>query len=77
MYVIYLSTVLMNWLLYSGAELNQIASPAAEGNNNAEVETKATEKVVVVEVSPLVSYAGEGLTKLVHGKSFVPPVHLC
>ena len=61
----------------SGSELDQIPSPAAEGNNNAEFVSEDVEKVVVVEVSPLISYSGEGLTKLVDGKSFVPPVHLC
>ncbi|GAB0094963.1 UDP-N-acetylhexosamine pyrophosphorylase [Sergentomyia squamirostris] len=30
----------------------------------------------ICEVSPLLSYAGEGLTQIVHGKSFRSPVHL-
>lgn len=61
-----------------GDELDQIPSPASEGNNNAEFfADPALEKVVVVEVSPLLSYSGEGLEKLAKGNTFVPPVYLC
>jgi hypothetical protein len=31
---------------------------------------------IVVEISPLISYAGEGLEKHAHGTAFQPPVAL-
>ena len=34
------------------------------------------EEVVLVEISPLVSYAGEGLQQRVGGKKLVPPIHI-
>lgn len=61
-----------------GAELNQIASPAAEGNN-AEVETKGMEKVVVGGRRMFTTKSTPGGQEGAgpqNGKSFVP-VHLC
>merc|ERR1712183_1201335 len=49
----------------SGDEAAQMTSPASEGNNNMEMNGKELQsEVVVTEISPLVSYAGEGLEPL-------------
>jgi len=65
-----------------GEPLPLIPSPAralspAECNNNAnEKELNWDEKPVVVEISPLVSYGGEGLADTVQGKRFTCPLQL-
>ena len=61
----------------TGKECPKMASPAApaEKNNNAECE-KGNNNYVVCEISPLVSYAGEGLEERVDGKELKTPVLL-
>jgi hypothetical protein len=34
------------------------------------------QEVVLVEISPLVSYAGEGLEHRVSGHKLIPPIHI-
>lgn len=63
------------FIYFVGEELAQMTSPASEGNNNSDIQDD-TEEVVLTEISPLVSYAGEGLEPLVSGKRLVPPIHL-
>lgn len=61
----------------TGREYQQMESPASESNNNTEAgEDGAGEEVVLVEISPLVSYAGEGLAARVGGQRLLPPVHI-
>jgi len=58
----------------SGKEVEGMASPASESNNNAELKEPAKD-VVVTEISPLLSYAGEGLEAYT-SKRLVTPVYL-
>ena len=60
-----------------GKKLAQMVSPSApkESNNNNNNE-KESSTSVVCEISPLVSYAGEGLASLVKGKPLTVPVSL-
>lgn len=73
------------WLRMAGAEIvdetgrewQQMESPASESNNNTEVgEGEGQQDVVLVEISPLVSYAGEGLEQRVAGQKLIPPLHI-
>ncbi|XP_074660359.1 UDP-N-acetylhexosamine pyrophosphorylase-like isoform X2 [Tubulanus polymorphus] len=47
-----------------------------DGSKIADAPSEKDVDTVHVEVSPLVSYLGEGLEKLVNGKTFIPPVHI-
>jgi len=73
------------WLRIAGAKLvnedgeeaKQMGSPAGEDNNNDDSDNNNAEKkyVVLCEISPLVSYAGENLQSY-KGKEIQLPVHL-
>jgi len=73
------------WLRIAGAKLvnedgeeaRQMGSPAGEDNNNDDSDNNNAEKkyVVLCEISPLVSYAGENLQSY-KGKEIQLPVHL-
>ena len=64
----------------TGKECPKMASPAAPGgeknNNNNNAGEKGNNNYVVCEISPLVSYAGEGLKERVGGKTLTTPVLL-
>lgn len=62
------------WLLAAGAELVAPGGGSLIGEDG-EDDTKI-DKNMIVEVSPRVSYAGEGLEKLVQGKTLAWPLHL-
>jgi len=49
---------------------------ASETNGNGTSHREDSDEPVVCEISPLLSYAGEGLDDLVKGKEFVPPLVL-
>ena len=60
-----------------GKEASQMGSPAGEDNNNDNDNNNEADKkyVVLCEISPLVSYAGENLQSY-KGKRLQLPVHL-
>jgi len=60
-----------------GVEAKQMGSPAGEDNNNDDSDNNNAEKkyVVLCEISPLLSYAGENLQSY-KGKEIQLPVHL-
>ncbi len=82
-YVMNAGGVLVN---EAGRKLSKMASPATpqEVNNNLDATSEAAEAEeaednvtdVVCEVSPLMSYAGEGLESVVKGQKFKVPVLL-
>jgi len=65
-----LASLHAEWLIKAGAEL---ISPDGKPFDNTKEEK---EEVPVIEVSPRVSYAGEGLEKIVGGKMLSWPLHL-
>ena len=62
------------WLLAAGAELVGHDGDSLVGDEGDD-DTKINKKMMV-EVSPMVSYAGEGLEKHVRGKILTWPLHL-
>ena len=58
----------------TGKECPKMSSPAAPGEKNNNDDNNNSH--VVCEVSPLVSYAGEGLAERVGGKTLPTPVLL-
>ena len=57
-----------------GNRVSQMVSPAApKENNNNNNDKKSEEIVVVCELSPSVTYAGEGLAEWVGGKQITVP----
>ena len=69
-----LSRLHAKWLLAAGAELVGQEGDSLVGADGDD--DRKMEKNMVVEVSPLVSYAGEGLEKQVQGKILSWPLHL-
>lgn len=64
-----------------GRKLSRMASPATpkEVNNNLDIDEEDSDEAseVVCEISPMVTYAGEGLEHHVKGKRFkVPAVNI-
>ena len=69
-----LSRLHAKWLLAAGAELVGQDGDSLVGDDGDD--DRKMEKNMVVEVSPLVSYAGEGLERQVQGKMLRWPLHL-
>ena len=69
-----LSRLHAKWLLAAGAELVGQEGDSLVGADGDD--DRKMEKNMIVEVSPLVSYAGEGLEKQVQGKILSWPLHL-
>jgi len=56
--------------------LNNNAIQLENNNNEIQKSCSSYKSPVVVEISPLVSYAGEYLESLVRNVDFTPPIHL-
>lgn len=66
------------WILEAGAELvgPDGDSLTMEDLHKSDQEDEVFDKKVIVEISPKVSYAGEGLKKIVQGKMLTHPLYL-
>jgi len=71
-----LSTLHAKWIVNAGAELIGPDGDSLIKEDLDKYESDKIPKDIKVEVSPAVSYAGEGLERLVHGKALHWPLYL-